>query len=315
MSARGTILLLDDERHEIAPLAAVLESDYDVYMAGSGEEAVELASLMLPDLIVLDIHMPGMDGYEVCHRLKDNPVLADVPIILMRSPDDPSAELKGLSLGAVDCIAKPLSAEVVKLRINNHIEIKRMRDELAKLAITDALTGLSNRRGLETALDRETSRLARSERPLSVIILDIDFFKRFNDRFGHTAGDRCIMMVAAALTRAMFGGEDLAARYGGEEFACVLPDTSFEEAMDMARMIQHRIEALEIPHPSSDAAPYVTVSVGVASAPCVNGAKPEWWIKEADQQLYIAKNAGRNRVSGTVFDVNRLRSTSDPFRS
>lgn len=302
MTDRAVILVVDDEASNIEILSAALEDQYEVCFATSGEEALDVATQVVPDLVLLDVVMPGMDGHEVCRRLKATAMLADVPVIFTTALGDHEAELRGLEAGAIDYITKPISPAIVRARIRNHLEMKRMRDRLAELAVTDALTGLGNRRQLEKSLDQEVTRLGHSRSDLSVLILDIDFFKRFNDNYGHTAGDRCIKMVAATLNRALRRAADLAVRYGGEEFACVLPEASHEEAMDIADTIRSRVTALNIPHKQSDAAPYVTVSIGVATARVMPGAKPGAWIEAADAQLYLAKAAGRNSAMGTVFN-------------
>jgi diguanylate cyclase (GGDEF)-like protein len=301
MSKRAVILIVDDEVSNIEILSAALEEEHEVCFATSGAEALAVARTVMPDLVLLDVLMPDMDGYEVCRQIKADPLLADVPIIFTTALGAQEAELRGLELGAIDYVTKPVSPVVVQARVRNHIEMKQMRDQLAELAVTDALTGLGNRRRLERTLNQEVSRLARTAAQLSIIILDIDFFKRFNDSYGHTAGDRCITMVGATLNRALRRAVDLAVRYGGEEFACVLPDVDHEEAMAVAHDIRDRIGALGIPHDKSDAAPYVTVSVGVATATCIPGAEPASWIKAADAQLYLAKAAGRNSVVGRAF--------------
>lgn len=302
MNKRPSILIVDDEVSNIEILSAVLEEDHDIYFATSGDEAMNTARAALPDLILLDVLMPGTDGYEVCASLKSDPLLADVPVIFTTALGDQEAEVKGLTLGAIDYITKPISPVVVRARVRNHLQMKRMRDDLAKMAVTDALTGLGNRRRLERALNIETARLGLSGGVLSVIILDIDFFKRFNDLYGHTAGDRCLTMVAAALNRAVHHASDLTIRYGGEEFACVLPETDHESAMAIARGIRERVEALSIPHSGSEIAATVSVSIGVATATCMPGATPEAWVKAADAELYKAKAAGRNSVSGRIFE-------------
>jgi diguanylate cyclase (GGDEF)-like protein len=301
VNRRSLILIVDDDITNIEVLNAVLEDDYEICFATSGEEAIKIALAVLPDLILLDVLMPGIDGYEVCRRLKEDYLIADVPIIFVTGLGDQEAETRGLLLGAIDYITKPILPVIVRARVRNHIELKRLRDGLAELAVTDALTGLSNRRRLEQSLMMETGRLARTADFLSVIMLDIDFFKQFNDTYGHPAGDRCIVMVGAALNRAVRRAADLTARYGGEEFACVLPGMEHEAAMVVARNIRDQVHALGIPHMRSAAAAYVTVSVGVATAQCLPGMVPECWIKAADHQLYLAKAAGRNSVIGTIF--------------
>jgi diguanylate cyclase (GGDEF)-like protein len=302
VTRRPLILIVDDEVANIEILNATLEDEYEICFATSGEEALNVALTVLPDLILLDVLMPGIDGYEVCRRLKEDPLVADVPVIFTTGLGDQEAEVRGLSLGAIDYVTKPISPVVVRARVRNHIELKRMRDDLAQLAVTDALTGLSNRRRLEQSLAQETVRLARRADWLSVVILDIDFFKQFNDTYGHPAGDRCITMVAAALNRAVHRAADVTARYGGEEFACILPGAAPEAAMIVAHNIRDQVHSLGIPHVQSPVDAFVTVSVGVASSRCAPGTPPEFWIKAADRQLYLAKAAGRNKVTGIVFD-------------
>ena len=303
MKARATILLVDDEVANIEVLSAALEEEYEISFATSGAEAVRLAREQLPDLILLDILMPDMDGYEVCRQIKSEPLLADVPVIFTTALGGQRDELKGLSLGAIDYVTKPVSPAIVQARVRNHLEMKRMHDELAIMTVTDALTGLGNRRKMEKTLDDEIRRLGGTAGILSVAIVDVDFFKRFNDLYGHSHGDRCLVMVASALKRAVHRAADVAVRYGGEEFACVFPETEHEQAMEIAHSIRDRVQSLGIPHKASDAAPYVTVSVGVATAACYPGASPEAWVRVADRQLYLAKSDGRNRVKGTSFDA------------
>jgi diguanylate cyclase (GGDEF)-like protein len=297
------VLIVDDEASNIEIMNAALEDEYEVCFATTGDEAMAVALATLPDLILLDVLMPGIDGYEVCRRCKADPLLADVPIIFTTGLGDEDAEAHGLLLGAIDYVIKPIHPAVVRARVRNHIELKRMRDQLAQLTVTDALTGLSNRRQLEQTLIGETARLARTDDWLSVIMVDIDFFKQFNDAYGHTEGDRCITMVAAALNRAVRRASDLTARYGGEEFACVLPGADHEAALIVANCIMDQVHSLGIPHINSGVSPYVTVSVGIATARCLPGMAPGLWIKAADDQLYAAKRAGRNKVIGTVFEA------------
>jgi diguanylate cyclase (GGDEF)-like protein len=306
MTKRSIIMIVDDEVSNIEILSAALEDDYDICFATSADEAYDVLRNVIPDLVLLDVIMPGASGYEVCRHIKSDPLLADIPIIFTTALDAEDAELAGLELGAIDYLTKPISSSIVQARVHNHLEMKRMRDQLAALAVTDALTGLGNRRQLEQSLRREVSRLAPTGGNLSVIILDIDFFKRFNDLYGHTAGDRCIAQVASTLNRAVRRAADVTVRYGGEEFACVLPDIKHDEAMEIAQTIGTRVSALGIPHDGSDTAPFVTVSLGVATGCCAMDLKPEAWIDAADSQLYRAKAAGRNTVYGRVFSRDEL---------
>lgn len=302
MTRRATVMIVEDEVSNIEILNAALDDEYEVYFATPGEEAIRIALVAQPDLIVLDVLMPGIDGYEVCRRLKLDISLADIPVIFATGLGDQQAELRGLSLGAIDYVTKPISPAIVRLRIRNHLELKRMRDTLAKLTVIDALTGLANWRRLDEVLKLETARLARTGGWLSVLMLDIDCFKLFNDTYGHPAGDRCIAMVAEAMNGTVRRAADLTARYGGEEFACVLPEVGHEGAMVVARNIRERVCSLNIPHDRSTADKWVTVSIGVATANCTRGILPVRWIEAADQQLYLAKEAGRNRVVGASFN-------------
>lgn len=310
MMARSTILIVDDEISNIEIMNAILEDDYEICFATSGEQALETARKILPDLILLDILMPGMDGFEVCQHLKSEALLADVPVIFTTGLGDTEDEVRGLSLGAIDYVTKPVQPVVLRARVSNHIELKRLRDQLAEMAITDALTGLSNRRRMEQALDTEISRLARTGDWLSVLLLDIDFFKQYNDTYGHPAGDRCIAMIASALKRALKRASDLSARYGGEEFACVLPGADASAAMTVAQEIQMQVGSLNIPHERSAVGACVTISVGVATARCKPHMPAEKWITHADQQLYRSKAAGRNQISATTFENTGAESDS-----
>jgi len=299
---KATILIVDDEASNIEIMNAVLEDDYEICFATSGQEALDVARMAQPDLVLLDVLMPGIDGFEVCRRLKKDPLLADIPVVFTTGLGDTEDEMRGLSLGAIDYVTKPIQPAILRARVGNHVELKRLRDQLATMAVTDALTGLSNRRHLERALHTETARLARTKDWLSVIMVDIDFFKQFNDTYGHPAGDRCIMMVAAALTRAVKRTTDVPARYGGEEFACILPGTDLESAQLVAQEIRLQIQSLNIPHAQSQVSPFLTVSIGVASARCLPKSQADRWISEADSQLYRSKQLGRDRISATVFD-------------
>jgi diguanylate cyclase (GGDEF)-like protein len=247
-------------------------------------------------VILLDVMMPKMDGYEVCTRLKTDPATADIPVIFITGMDETEAESRGLELGAVDYVTKPFKPVVVRARVHNHVELKRARDRLLALAATDGLTGLANRRRFDEALQSEWKRLQRTGSELGLIMLDIDHFKPFNDTYGHLAGDDCLRNVAGVLAGEMLRGPDVAARYGGEEFACILPETTLAGAVAVAERIRAGIEALGIPHSGSKVVPVVTASLGVISVLCTGVTRPEDLLLAADACLYRAKSEGRNRV-------------------
>lgn len=291
-----TVLVVDDEPINIEILAEILGELYEIVFATSGTEALEMASSLHPDLILLDVVMPDMDGYEVCARLQELPRVADIPLIFVTSQDDYLAELRGLELGAVDYISKPISPPVVKVRVRNQIELKIARENMARLADTDGLTGLYNRRYFDQMLSGECSRLSRSQGCLSLILLDVDFFKQFNDTYGHQAGDDCLRGIGDVVQATLKRACDRGARYGGEEFACILPETDHIGAVRVAEELRATIAALMIPHATSPVAPYVTVSLGVVTDYGVTECLPQHLVALADKHLYAAKAAGRNLV-------------------
>ncbi|MCW9040943.1 MAG: PleD family two-component system response regulator [Rhodospirillales bacterium] len=298
---KSTVLIIDDEPSNIEILNAVLEGECDVLFATSGEDGLALVQSERPDLILLDVMMPDMDGYEVIGRLKGEPDLKDIPVIFVTARSEESDEARGLEAGAIDYIIKPISAPIVRMRVRNHLELKRYRDLLQDLSIRDGLTGLPNRRRYDEFMEQEWARARRNETPLSVILMDIDHFKQFNDTYGHAAGDDCLQKVGAALKEVVRRPADLVARYGGEEFVCVLPDTDSEGATQVAEAVREAVSALGIPHAHSSAADHVTMSLGVATMIPQGEVPPGIIAEKADVYLYEAKEAGRNRViAGTV---------------
>jgi diguanylate cyclase (GGDEF)-like protein len=292
---RQTVLIVDDAPANIELLSEVLESEVEVLFALSGEDGLNIAFEEAPDLILLDIVMPEMDGYEVCARLKADPRTRTIPVIFVTAMDLEEDETKGLALGAIDYITKPIRPPIVRARVRNHLELKRYRDLLERLTTTDGLTGIANRRRFDAFLESEWSRARRSQKPLSLIMLDIDFFKAFNDHYGHLAGDDCLRQVAQCLADGVRRPADLVARYGGEEFACLLPETTAMGAVTMAKRFLESMEELNIPHAYSEAADHVTLSMGVATLVPLVGQPSSDLVRHADQLLYEAKQNGRNQ--------------------
>ncbi|GAC1415883.1 MAG: diguanylate cyclase [Candidatus Velthaea sp.] len=301
--AGATILVVDDEPSNVEVLADVLEPDYEVVFATNGAQALSLADTVKPDLILLDVMMPGMDGFEVFRRLKEHAPTADIPVIFLTGLTDSKSETRGLELGAADFVTKPFTAAVVRARVRNNIEFKRARDQITHLAMTDGLTGVANRRRFDMVLDLEYKRLARTGVFLSLILLDIDYFKAFNDTYGHVAGDDCVRKVAGALSASVSRPADLAARYGGDEFACILPDTDLHGATTIAEHVQFRIGELDISHSGSSVSSRVTASVGVLSTLCIPALSSTAVVTAADACLYRAKADGRNRISAGEGDL------------
>ena len=293
------ILLVDDAPTNIQMLNETLKDGYHLFFATNGRDALRIASESLPDLILLDVIMPEMDGYEVCRKLKADPILRDVPIIFITAMSQQEDEAIGLELGAVDYIAKPFNPTIVRLRIRNQIELKRQRDLLARLSHLDGLTGIPNRRALDEVLEREWRRGSRSLRPLSLLMIDIDHFKADNDRCGHLAGDDCLRTVAQTLKLSLGRAADFVGRYGGEEFLAVLPETDADGAQVVAREIIEEMAKIAIPHPASPLAEKITISIGIATAVAKREQQPTCLLQEADSALYRAKQEGRNRIVAT----------------
>jgi diguanylate cyclase (GGDEF)-like protein len=293
---RQSILIVDDMPANIEILNEMLGVDYEVLFATSGTEALEIAVNQLPDLVLLDITMPGMDGYEVCRRLKADSRTKSIPVIYITARTNEDDQARGLDAGAIDYIIKPISPLIIKSRVRNHLELKQYRDLLENLSATDGLTGIPNRRRFDEFLNNEWQRAIRNKSPLSLILMDIDFFKAYNDRYGHLAGDDCLRQVATTLTGSLHRPADLAARYGGEEFACVLPETDIDGAMTVAEQLRENIDGLNITHASSGVSEHVTLSYGVASMVPVEGQSYSDLIKHADEILYYVKRNGRNQI-------------------
>ena len=289
------ILIVDDDAINIEILNDVLEEEYEIIFATHGQQALELAKKYQPDLILLDVIMPEMDGYAVCEQLKKETKTNSIPVIFITGLSDMAAEIRGLQVGAIDYVTKPINPPIVQMRVRNHIELQQARKSLKYLSITDGLTELSNRRHFDEVLQNEFNRLSRLCHPLSLIMLDVDFFKKFNDNYGHISGDGCLKKVAQVIRDSLQRSSDFAARYGGEEFACILPNTDSEGAIKIANKIRLTIERLNIPHCGSLISNRVTVSLGVLTVLGYTKTSPHEIIARADAQLYRAKETGRNR--------------------
>jgi diguanylate cyclase (GGDEF)-like protein len=286
IEALPAILIVDDDTTNIAILAHVLENEFDVVFATDGVQALELALTVQPALVLLDVMMPGMDGYEVLSRLKSEPLTTEIPVIFLTGLDASEAETRGLELGASDYVTKPFNAAVVRARVRNQIELRATRDQLRRLAAIDGLIGIPNRRTFDETLEREYRRLSRTNGRLALIMVDVDEFKSYNDRYGHLAGDDCLRAVARAIASTTQRSNDLIARFGGEEFTVLLPDTDADGALRVAERMRAAVESLG----------YVTASFGVAAASSAERGDPASLVRAADDALYAAKAAGRNCV-------------------
>ena len=297
---RPKLLIVDDQPTNIRVLHELFREDCDVFMATSGEQAIGVCQNQLPDLILLDVVMEGMDGHEVCRRLKVDPMTQGIPIIFITAQQQESDEVLGLELGAVDFISKPINPTIVRARVRTHLTLKLQNDLLRSMALMDGLTGVANRRKFDEEILADWRQCFREQKPLSLILVDVDYFKRYNDRYGHLAGDGCLKSVAQALSETVRRPYDLVARYGGEEFACVLPNTVLSGAVEIAERMQARVRTLGIEHSASDVDRVVTISLGVATLTPTGELGFEALIEAADKQLYEAKSGGRARVSSSA---------------
>ncbi len=299
------VLIVDDDSTSISILANILQELYDISIALNAKQALRvITKISNLDLVLLDVEMPDMNGYAMCKLLKENPKTLDIPVIFVTANSNEDDEQHGLELGAVDYITKPFRPAIVKARIKNHLELKYQRDFLKHLSYHDGLTQVANRSHFDDYLKDEWKRATRNQSPLSLIMIDIDNFKLFNDFYGHVHGDECLKRVAEAIKNSLERPTDLAARYGGEEFSCILPSTSLAGAAQLAEQIRINIYQLAIPHPKSLTDSIVTISLGVSQIIPTQGDKITEFIQQADRKLYRAKKEGRNRI---IFkEINEL---------
>jgi len=298
LSKQQTILIVDDAKENINILAELLRTDFKIRAATGGGKALEIAfSDNPPDLILLDVIMPEMDGYEVCKRLKASSQTKSIPVIFVTGKVSEEDEIYGFNLGAIDYIIKPFSPVIIKARVQTHAELKRYRDYLESISYLDGLTGIANRRSFNDYLNSTWNFAEREPSPISMILMDIDHFKQFNDNYGHQPGDACLVLIAQALSETIVRKTDFIARYGGEEFVCILPNTNIDNAAVIAEKLRLSIMALQIPHAFSSAENIITISLGVAAIIPDGNSSCSALIEAADEALYRSKKSGRNKVS------------------
>lgn len=296
MAEKDTILIVDDVSTNRKILSAMLTPTYSVITADSGEAALQiLDSDQTIDLVLLDVMMPGIDGYEVLRQLRETERHKATPVIMVTSLESVDAEERGLMLGATDFIRKPVPPKITRLRISNYLEFVHQRRLLEELTEHDPLTGAFNRRYFDRIFDHEYKRAARAQSPISLAIADIDFFKRVNDNYGHRHGDDVLRQVATTIKKALGRPGDVVARYGGEEFAIIMPHTDAAGADRVLESVRAAVEALGIEHAASDCADVVTISIGFATAE-QDYPPREALFDAADEALFMAKGEGRNRV-------------------
>lgn len=277
------ILIVDDSPAIIQVMANILSKVARLRFATSGPAALALARDAMPDLILLDAEMPGMNGYEVCEALKDDPELQEIPVIFVTSHSDAEFEVRGLEIGAADFIAKPVSEPLLVARVRTQLRMKRLNDELRHVATVDPLTEVANRRAFEDALQREWRRSLRENAPLSMLRVEVDHFKAYGERYGHPAADVCLRAIAASLKQSSLRPGDLVGRLGGENFGVLMPQTSRLGAMHIAHRVLALVERVALPHELSPTSNHVTVSVGMATFDEASST----WEPEPDARRYV----------------------------
>jgi len=311
-----SILVVDDDPGSIQLMGRILADLGTLRFASNGKDAVRLVRESPPDLVLLDAEMPGMSGFKVFDELKAIPELAEVPVIFVTNHSETAFEVTALEMGAADFIAKPVSPPLVLARVKTHLRMKNLSDQLRRNAATDSLTAIANRRQFDDWLKREWQRTRRHGYALSLLLIDIDHFKQYNDRYGHPKGDSCLKKVARAIENTARRTADMVARCGGEEFGVLLPHTPRRGADYMAHRMLEAVAALGISHEASPTDSHLTISIGIG---CYDDASACWLVPDAaaslggeregapptetdlllaaDKALYAAKRAGRAQVS------------------
>ncbi|MEA3641410.1 MAG: diguanylate cyclase [Lamprobacter sp.] len=305
---RARLLIVDDQPANIHALAKLLKDDYRIITATSAAKALELARREpAPDLILLDILMPDQDGYATCRELKADETTHAIPVIFVTALDQEQDEAKGLQLGAADYISKPFNPAIVRARVHNQVSLKLKTDLLEQIALQDGLTEIPNRRYFDRKLVQEWNRQSRHQQPLSLLMIDIDHFKAYNDHYGHGAGDDCLRRVAQALQQVPNRSADLVARYGGEEFVALLPETDADGGQEVAEAMRAAIHALALAHAYSPVSDHITISLG-GSTHQPQRQRPatdaEALKQAADQALYQAKEQGRDQIVWRDLDAD-----------
>lgn len=301
------VLIVDDSLVQATQLKSILQDEYEVSMAHTAEDGLRMAAEGEFSLILLDVVMPGMDGFTLLKKLQEELITQSIPVILITSLTDAVNEQRGLILGAVDYITKPYIPLIVKARVNTHVKLYNYRRQVEQQSMTDQLTGIANRRRYEQYSVKKWGEAVRLGVPFSICVLDIDNFKRYNDTFGHPAGDKVIAAVAQTLSQNLQRTTDFAARYGGEEFVALVLGDSAEKIFNHMRKIRQAIEDLHIEHDPA-VSRWVTVSAGGVTVLPTTGNVYDSYLKVADTMLYDAKKKGRNRV---IWADERMRQLSE----
>lgn len=295
------ILIVDDIPLNIKFIALNLRKKYTLQIVNNGRDAFNIAaSLPKTDLIILDVEMPGINGYEVCLKLKENELTQHIPVIFLTSRTKPEDEQMGLEMGAVDYICKPVTPSVLMARVNAHIALGQQRNLLEKFATIDLLTHIPNERKFHEVFEHEWLRARRSQKALSILVINLDYFNMFNDFFGHPVGDQCLIIIAKALTACLKRRSDFISRGKTVEFVVLLPETDHKAAYQLAEFMRLTIENLKLPHVPVDGVDHVTASFGVSTVLPQPGIAMHNLLQAAHDVLAHAKESGKNRVDSIM---------------
>lgn len=291
------VLVIDDSKLEVKVLEDILREEYEVITALTGEEGVKKARTEAPALILLDIVMPGMDGFEILEILKGTDSTKEIPVVFLTALSDESTEEKGFMKGATDYIKKPFNPHIVRARVRTHVKLYLYMKTIETQMSVDGLTGAFNRRAFDEQKQRLWDKALIEQVPLSLFIVDIDFFKRVNDTYGHGEGDFVLKTTVNEMQKALLWEQAYLARYGGEEFAVLFYGKTAGESELIAEELRERIRKLNIPNIHSDVCPFLTVSIGGCTLIPADDRKVSDIVEIADNMLYQAKNSGRNRTA------------------
>ena len=294
---RGRLLVVDDQPGNVRLLLGMFGAEHEVLVATDGAQALRLCRERLPDLVLLDVQMPGLSGLQVCRELKLGQETHAIPVIFVTGNEGAEAEMACWDAGGVDFVVKPVNAVTLHNRVRTHLALKFQADAFREMAYMDGLTGVANRRHFDQRLNIAWQGAVREQTALGLIMMDVDHFKRYNDHYGHQAGDDCLRAIAASLRHHLKRPHDLLARYGGEEFVCLLPGTDLGGTAALALALCEAVRALAIPHLPAGAPRIATISAGAASCLPHRQPDPGLLLRAADTELYHAKQQGRNRVA------------------
>lgn len=288
------ILVVEDDPISARLVCELLRHQYTLKVCSSGARALELCEIECPDLILMDIEMKGITGIDTCKRLKKTDILKHIPIIFLTADALLDTEYDGWDAGCTDFIVKPFFPKILQNRVDAHIQAKLLTDKLKATAYTDGLTGVHNRHFLNEFLAEQTKLSTRNKQSIGLLMIDIDYFKQFNDTYGHLEGDDCLTQVAKAAQRCLERPTDHITRYGGEEFVVVLPNTDLRGVVLVAEKIKLAVQKLNITHTNS---PFKTLTISMGGLSAYPGAMDSLdLLSVVDKQLYMAKNAGRNCI-------------------